>query len=165
MLSLADFLVSEVRLLECGTELAKKEVKDQIPFDRVKDAAALARELRWRVRVAAGHSSDDEAGEVQMTNGYRGMKRKRSECREDLLRFKNFKPRQWDKVTEKDGMVEEKVIKSKRPDTLESWQSDDEGDGNARVSVRRNVLVKLRYRAGVLERERIERVVEEWTWM
>jgi len=60
MLALTEFLVSEARILEHGGEQGKKEVKDQIPSERVKDAPAMVRELRWRLRSAAGYSSDDE---------------------------------------------------------------------------------------------------------
>src|ERR1700730_14607994 len=46
---LADFLVSEVRTMERGLESVRRDVRDQVPNDKVKDAPAVARELRWRV--------------------------------------------------------------------------------------------------------------------
>ena len=46
--------------MERGNDHAKREAREQVPNDRVKDAPALARELRWRVRLARGESSDDE---------------------------------------------------------------------------------------------------------
>lgn len=59
--ALARFLVKESRILErsSSTESARRDTKDQIP-GTIKDPTALARELRWRVRLAAGHDSDDE---------------------------------------------------------------------------------------------------------
>ena len=58
---LAEFLVSEARTMERGTDQTKKEAKDQVPGDRIKDAGAMARELRWRVRLAGGYESDDDS--------------------------------------------------------------------------------------------------------
>jgi len=60
--ALAGFLVSEARTIERGSEVAKKEARENVPADRVKDASLLARELRWRVRSAAGVDSDVELG-------------------------------------------------------------------------------------------------------
>lgn len=59
--ALARFLIKESRILErtSSTESARKDTKEQIP-GTIKDPTALARELRWRVRLAAGHDSDDE---------------------------------------------------------------------------------------------------------
>ena len=58
--ALACFLVSEVRSIERGTEITKREAKEQVPSDRVKDPSAVARELRWRTRLALGFESDGE---------------------------------------------------------------------------------------------------------
>ena len=83
---LAEFLVAEARVMEKGTDHAKREAKEQVPGDRVKDAPAMARELRWRVRLAGGYESDDDArvrkgqkkaaGHKEEVNGA-GKKRKR----------------------------------------------------------------------------------------
>jgi len=48
------------RTIEKGTEAAKREAKEQVPFDKIKDPASMARELRWRVRAAAGVDSGVE---------------------------------------------------------------------------------------------------------
>ena len=61
LVALADFLVSEARLIERGSDPLRKEAKEQVPGDKIKDPAALARELRWRVRLAAGLASDTES--------------------------------------------------------------------------------------------------------
>ncbi|EEB97929.1 hypothetical protein MPER_02654 [Moniliophthora perniciosa FA553] len=112
MAALADFLVSEARILERGSEHHKKEIKEQVPYDRVKDAPAVARELRWRVRHALGSTSDDESnsrdrnGNGNSTGVARNGKRKRarsdsaSETPPLTLRFKNFKPETWDNILE-----------------------------------------------------------------
>ncbi|KAF9452791.1 jumonji superfamily protein [Macrolepiota fuliginosa MF-IS2] len=178
--ALAEFLVSEVRVLEHGADAAKKEVKEQIPTDRVKDAPAVARELRWRLRLVAGSASDDEGSKkAERTNGHtNGIKRRRveSEGLEDgTLRFRNFKPRVWDRIEEK---VEDLGTESKQatqPGTGDGWADtwidpDDramnvtEGDQDAQVVHQRTVIVKVRKTAKGLERQRIERTVEQWLW-
>ncbi|KAJ7582474.1 jumonji superfamily protein [Mycena floridula] len=169
LVALADFLVSEIRILERGTEQAKNEVKDQIPTERVKDPAALARELRWRANLAAGNHSEDEAPVKPALNGHRGVKRRRVESETPSMdperpKFKNFKPKRWDRVTEELGENEDRSVKTRRPIDLEVWNMDQEGDEVAQVKSRRNILIKLRETPQGLERERIERVVEQWTW-
>ncbi len=54
---------------------ARKAIHDRIPSDVVKDAAGLARELRWRVKSMAGQDSEDEATQP-IPEGKRGKKRK-----------------------------------------------------------------------------------------
>ena len=68
--ALADFLVAEARTIERGTEQAKRVAKEEVPGDRVKDAPALARELRWRVRAANGWGSEDEGGAKGRRKGH-----------------------------------------------------------------------------------------------
>lgn len=96
---------------------ARKDAKDQVP-GTIKDPGALARELRWRVRLAAGGDSGDELttsktksksgstnGKQRTSLGPGSNKRKRSvvEAEVDatpltpqLARFKGFTPRPWD---------------------------------------------------------------------
>lgn len=59
--ALANFLVKEARIIERSStaESVRKDSKEQVPAS-VKDAGALAREFRWRVRLAAGGDSGDE---------------------------------------------------------------------------------------------------------
>ena len=56
--ALSEFLVSEARAMERSPESVKRDIRDQVPGDKVKDAPALARELRWRVRLAEGYTRD-----------------------------------------------------------------------------------------------------------
>ncbi|KAJ7184115.1 jumonji superfamily protein [Mycena filopes] len=172
LLALADFLVSEARTLERGTDQAKKEAKEQIPTDRVKDAAAVARELRWRVRLAAGNMSDDEGSSVK-ANGA-GVKRKRIADDDERPRFKNFKPRRWDNVAEKANEGETRVVKANKPaEDDEAWKDlwmewatgAAEGDAtDAQVKSRTETIVRIRRTGEGLERQRVERVIESWEW-
>lgn len=166
IVALADFLVSEVRILEQGSDAAKKEVREQIPSERVKDPAVVARELRWRARLAAGYSSDDEVGGKKSVNGLRGMKRKRppsvDQSDREPVRFKNFVPKNWDRVTEEECIMEEKVLKTNIPEDLSTWMPVNEGDVDAEVKSRRNVVIKIRRTDTGMEHERIERTVEQW---
>ncbi|KAJ7074402.1 jumonji superfamily protein [Mycena amicta] len=169
LLALADFLISEVHVLERGTDQAKKEVRDQIPTDRVKDAAAMARELRWRVRLAAGNTSDDEGSSVK-ANGS-GVKRKRGE-EEERVKFRNFKPRRWDSLVEQAEEEEPKVVHAPKPTEEDSgWKerwtewTTGEGDGDeVRVKRKTETIVRVRLTQDGLERQRIERAVESWAW-
>jgi F-box/leucine-rich repeat protein 10/11 len=110
--ALAEFLVSEARVLERGTESAKKELSEQVPSDRVKDPSAMARELRWRVNQAAGYSSEDESRPTNGVNG-KSMKRKRRNSDTPSLdgpvKFKNFRPRLWDHISEPGQKEEERA--------------------------------------------------------
>lgn len=179
-MTLADFLVSEARVLEQGTDALRKEVKEQIPADRVKDAPAVARELRWRLRLVAGSASDDEGPKrMEKTNGHvNGIKRRRVESEgleEGALRFRNFRPRLWDRIQEKAediGTESKQVIP---PGTGDNWADpwidlDDhtinpvEGGQDAQVVRQRTVMVKVRRTAEGLERQLIERTVEQWSW-
>jgi hypothetical protein len=180
--ALACFLVSEVRTAEKGTDQAKKEAKEQIPADRVKDAAALARELRWRVRIAAGYGSDDEGlvrkdvKVVPLVNGAAGTKRKRGQVEQGedrMAKFKNFKPRLWETVSEVASENDKRVVRASKPDRDQwtehwvDWKDDaTEGTGadEADVNRRRDVIVKVRRTATGVERQRVERVIEEWRW-
>ena len=188
--ALADFLVHESRTMEKGSEQGKREAKDAVPGDRVKDAPALARELRWRVRLAEGCPSDEDVSSRNMkkrkalaTNGDTAStsanKRKRaSEDHEDAETsvpslFKNFQPKGWDVVRDSAGEEEEATMRVKRiDDGSDGWkdvwsqevvESSEDGE-EARMKRRRNVLVKVRRTAKGLERHRVERVVEEWSW-
>lgn len=114
--ALARFLVSEARLIENGdhraggskssdgvTPARRRETKEAVPGDRVKDAPALARELRWRVRLAAHGSSDAEDDSAESSTRA-GAKRRRKEAAEvngenghiSPIRLRNFEPKRWD---------------------------------------------------------------------
>ncbi|KAI5117638.1 hypothetical protein M0805_008445 [Coniferiporia weirii] len=131
--SLARFLVSEARLIEGGdhskgaaaSAARRKEARDSVPADRVKDAPALARELRWRVRLAAHGASDGEDeddGHVHTKGAASASaKRKRGTAtqggadRDEGLeegRMRNFVPKRWDAYTVRGG---EQVLARRRP--------------------------------------------------
>ena len=182
ILSLADFLVSEARILETGTEQAKKEVREQIPTDRIKDASAAARELRWRAKLALGYSSDDEgaAGTRKAKESASppiGIKRKRVEDHDEIAHFRNFKPKPWDAVVAvKKEANQTRVSKAARPGDGDEWTSrwatevqvkdeeEEEAEGEATVESCQEVIVKVRRTVKGLERQRIERTIEDWTW-
>lgn len=185
--ALANFLVAEARAIERGNDHAKRESKEQVPNDRVKDAPALARELRWRVRLARGESSDDEGrghrktiksnGSVDSLSNGAGTKRKRSLVAEDTAMFRNFKPRQWERVINEPVHCESRVVKARRPaPNGEDWKTrwaewtgdgdekDEEGAQEAQVERRKDVIVKVRKTERGIERQRVERVMEMWVW-
>lgn len=179
ILSLADFLVSEARILETGMEQAKKEIREQIPADRIKDAPAAARELRWRAKLALGYSSDDEgaAGTRKAKNSATppiGInKRKRVEDHDETAHFRNFKPKPWDAVVAvKKEANQTRVSKAARPSDGDEWTSrwvtevevKDEEEEEATVESCQEVVVKVRRTVKGLERQRIERTIEDWTW-
>jgi len=175
ILALAEYLVSEVRMLEKGSEYSRKETRDQIPSERIKDAPALARELLWRARLLLhGSASDEEAVNNDFGN-FKGGKRKRSTESpgvDDSSSFKNFKPKKWDSSTEKVLEKELRTVRLSRPED-EKWKErwsewrtlEDEGDAQvAQVTHFRDVLIRVRKTSRGLERQRIERTVEELVW-
>lgn len=174
MSQLADFLVSQVRIIERGNEAAKKEAREQIPTDRVKDAPAMARELRWRIRLAGGKTSEDEGPQSSWKAKTNGNKRKQPTSPSPLddsdETFKNFRPKLWDKVVETSAELETRSEKRRRPeseDWAEGWSKFDKeevGDDTAEVRMQQHSLVKVRRTATGLERHRIERVIEKWKW-
>jgi hypothetical protein len=175
ILALAEHLVSEVRMLEKGSEHSRKETRDHIPSERIKDAPAMARELLWRARLLLhGSASDEEAVNNDFGN-FKGGKRKRSTESpgvDDSSSFKNFKPKKWDSSTEKVLEKELRTVRLSRPED-EKWKErwsewrtlEDEGDAQlAQVTHFRDVLIRVRKTSRGLERQRIERTVEELVW-
>lgn len=180
---LSDFLVSEVRTMERGPEPMRREVRDQVPNDKVKDAPAVARELRWRIRLAQGYTSDeDHSGHVRardlMTKDV-GRKRKRDPeflptSRVDP-RFRNFQPKVWEALAEEqeEGVRHLTLQPAQDIGTLaEGWTDWKEepltsemvnGD-KVEVGRRRQVIVKTRRTFHGFERQRVERIVETWSW-
>lgn len=111
----------EVHAIERGDEHRKKDAREHVPGDRVRDAPALARELRWRLHMARNGSSDSEhevdaeegSESVEDRERSNGVKRKRGlngsvvkvkaeqehedeEEEEPAPRFRNFVPKRWD---------------------------------------------------------------------
>ena len=187
--ALCSYLVSEVRTMERGSEAAKRDAKEHVPTDRIKDAPALARELRWRVRLAAGTTSDDEEHgrplKKALANGnasVNGVKRKRSPIEMQgaetgtalgQVQFRNFQPKGWDVVEELPKEEETATAQAVYPEEV-GWQQrwikwDDGALGGdagrqAFVERKRDITIKARKIGGGLERQRIERVFEKWEW-
>lgn len=172
--ALADFLVSEVRNMERGSDAAKKEAKEAVPNDRVKDAASLARELRWRVRLAGDLNSDDEHSRRKLRHELpNGNKRKRDDGDDARPLFKNFQPKAWQLVSEQETDIETQTLKMSKPADGEqlgaewlAWGEEVQGTDGEDVDVerRKDVSIKVRRTAGGIERQRIERVWETWSW-
>ncbi|KAF8436936.1 Clavaminate synthase-like protein [Boletus edulis BED1] len=189
--ALCSYLVSEVRAMERGSEAAKRDAKEHVPTDRIKDAPALARELRWRVRLAAGTTSDDEGNErplkKALTNGSAsvngGVKRKRSpmemqgpetETSLGRVQFRNFQPKGWDVVEDLPKEEETTTVQAVYPEEVVGLQqrwvkwddgtSGEDGGRQALVERKREITVRARKIDGGLERQRIERVFERWEW-
>jgi len=141
MLSLSQFLVSEVRTTEKKGS-TNRESREAIPGDKIKDAPALARELRWRVRIALGGESGDEHRSRQkpaaVTNGANN-KRKRPLPEDEEVnggaeaqRFRHFKPRTWDaerRLPTSHGVLERQVGKDVPESFWLDWtEAPDESD-------------------------------------
>ncbi|KAL5529550.1 hypothetical protein ACEPAG_5535 [Sanghuangporus baumii] len=161
--ALARFLVSEARLIEhsdgrsvgntkAADATRRKEAKEAVPSDRVKDAPALARELRWRVRLAYHGSSDAEDDGGVEGSVRAGVKRKRkagvgahaesgspSENGHNHYepspepRFRNFEPKRWDAYNVQstvEDRVRRRVPEGRKPPPL---PSSDTGSPGARA--------------------------------
>ena len=176
--------------MERGSEAAKRDVKEQVPSDRIKDAPALARELRWRVRLAAGTTSDDEEHgrpfKKALTNGsanvHGGVKRKRSpmemhgtETGTTLgrVQFRNFQPKVWDVAEDLPKEEETQTVQAVYPEEVgwqQRWTKWDDGalvgdaGRQALVGRKREITIRARKIDGGLERQRIERMFERWEW-
>ncbi len=180
---LSDFLVSEVRAMERGPDSSRRDVRDQVPNDKVKDAPAVARELRWRVRLAQGYTSDgDQSGQFRAREPMAkevGRKRKRdpefSQAVQGDSKFRNFQPKIWEALAEEqeEGVRHLTVQPTQDIRSLaEGWTDWKEepirsqmvnGD-KVEVGRRRQVIVKSRRTVHGFERQRVERVVETWNW-
>lgn len=137
LVALADFLVNEARIIESRpgvqtthTEAARKEAKDAVPIDKVKDAPALARELRWRVRNARGVSSGDEGaggsgkrGKSMSAPKENGVKRKRDsadvaelgEAEDGRQIYRNWRRKGWEREEFFPKKSEKRVERRPRP--------------------------------------------------
>ena len=169
--------------MERGPEPMRRDIRDQIPNDKVKDAPAVARELRWRVRLAQGYTSDgDQSGQFRagepMTKEV-GRKRKRdpelSQTVRGNSRFRNFQPKIWEALAEEQEEGVRHLTMQPAQDIgslVEGWTDWKEepitsqmvnGD-KVEVGRRRQVIVKTRRTVHGFERQRVERVVETWNW-
>jgi hypothetical protein len=179
--TLADFLVSEARVIERGSEASRREAKEQVPGDRVKDPSAMAREFRWRLNQLTGHYSDDEDRVdrgVSKSSSVGQNKRRREGSKDATTKFRHFVPRPWDEIVIHEGKPENEPIHYAKPTTqaaLHAWTewngsksiSDSpvhEELGGAHVTRQQHITVRVRKTADGLQRERIERVLEQWKW-
>src|ERR1700761_2249215 len=105
--ALAIFLVSEIHTIERGSESGRREAKDMVPSDKVKDPHATARELRWRARLAlGGHSGDEGKSKPKISHTVNGSNKRKREAEDAkqsaepehirAVTYKHFKPRDWD---------------------------------------------------------------------
>jgi hypothetical protein len=190
--SLSTFLVAEARILERGGESQRREVKDHVPGDKIKDPSALAREFRWRVRLAAGADSGDELDHVKkesIKNGVATGKRKRVAEVEDVTprpkkrapRFRGFQPRPWTEV-ERISLGTEVLTRRlpSRPVSTDgqAWFDDRDGDDNgveveygvdARLERTVDEIVKVRRIVEddvvlSVDREVVRRTMESWSF-
>jgi F-box/leucine-rich repeat protein 10/11 len=169
--------------MERGTEAVKRDVQDQVPNDKVKDAAAVARELRWRIRLTQGYTSDGDhpggVGARESMTKEGGRKRKRDpeflpNARGDP-RFRNFQPKIWEALAEEQEEGVRHLTLQPTQDIgslVEGWTGWEEepirsqvvnGD-KVEVGRRRQVIVKTRRTFHGFERQRVERVVETWSY-
>jgi F-box and leucine-rich repeat protein 10/11 len=171
LLHLAYFLVQEARILERGSESARRESEDQIPKDKIKDAPALARELRWRLQAADGILSeeDEPSYHLKKVSIQDKRKRKRTESEtsheeQDQKPFRHFRPRLWDKTEEKKQEEKKETVKARK--TGDDWEIviGEEESSIAELSSQMYVLKRLRRTEGGIERETIERKVEKFVW-
>jgi hypothetical protein len=180
--ALSEFLVSEARAMERSPESVKRDIRDQVPADRVKDAPALARELRWRVRLAGGYTSDGDQpdrprGQEEPTPKDVGRKRKRDSeppstdlaIPSDSI-FRNFRPKIWETVEEEhEESMRHLTVQNIGPlvESLSEWKDEPPNAAEGRevdVGRKRQVILKTRKNVHGFERQRIERVLERWSW-
>lgn len=178
MSALADFLVGQVRIMEGGSEQARREAREQVPADRVKDAAVVARELRWRVRLAMGTPSDAEGPKKGAAHGvFSGMKKRKRESpadARDAILFRHFLPKIWDRVEREMEGGERKSMRVRRPDDealmrmLAGTETMEDVEEEACVESRGESVRRIRrYEvdgALVVERQVVRLSVSRWTW-
>jgi len=189
--ALSDFLISEARLIERSgsagsSESIRRDAKEQVPAEKVKDAPALAREFRWRLHLVTDGDSGNEGGGHRQVNGMKNghgvgqtrakslssaggghsSKRKRENSSSSEVKpqmFRNFQPRGWDDVHKAGGHVERQDDSTFPSD----WNMENVPDSKGSMEVRSDTIVKSRrYKDEqgnmVVEREKITRVRETW---
>ncbi|EJD53426.1 Clavaminate synthase-like protein [Auricularia subglabra TFB-10046 SS5] len=183
--ALADFLVSQARLIERGADPARREAKEAVPTDRIKDAPAVARELRWRVRLALDAPSDDEG--AKKMNGHGGgakaahvTKRKRETSAgadgAEPRNFRNFKPKAWDEERREPRESEKKVVQVGKSEDVPMGDlvaTDgagpvvSEGGEEGEYESRGETIVRARRVNAdgrvVIEKQTVKRLLETWT--
>ncbi|KZT54583.1 Clavaminate synthase-like protein [Calocera cornea HHB12733] len=187
LLQLADFLVSEARLIESGVDTPqRREAKDSIPTEKVKDALALARELQWRVREALGTEEEEERPTKRRKVSTTYSKGKQKRVIEDTddedaepgnhrrPQFKNWAPKKWDVRTERELDERREVVAA---DDAGDWVLQEgaldklgaKGEEGVEHVTTGTEWVRIRRFKGEDGKERVERVkitrvVENWAW-
>ncbi|KAG8760511.1 JmjC domain-containing histone demethylation protein 1 [Serendipita sp. 396] len=166
--ALAGFLVSEARTIERGSEVAKKEAKENVPTDRVKDASLLARELRWRVRSAAGVDSDTELGgdgdeivpiKREPGSARQGIRKRKDDHSTPL--FKNWQAPEWSNVENLPLEVAHDTVRVEDVEKEDGWMAKEGISGDVMRSKKRNGITKIRkLDQGAIERYSVIRTVE-----
>jgi len=113
-----------------------------------------------------GYHSDDEGSGSSKSRGTATLA-----DQDDTPQFRNFRPKSWDAAITAAAEDSHRTMKAPKPtedDTewTKAFTSDDmkeEGEEGT-VSSRREVVIKVRRTAQGLERQRIERIIEEWRW-
>jgi hypothetical protein len=163
------FLVSEARIMERGSEAAKKEARENVPGDKVKDPSILARELRWRVRNAAGVDSDAELGGDDAS--IVPIKREPGSSRETVKRrrrddstplFKNWQPPEWNHVEDSPVQTAHDTVKVENVANEDGgWMAKEGLQGDVMRSKKVNGVTKVRkLDHGAIERYSVIRTVE-----
>lgn len=136
----------------------------------MKDPGLLARELRWRVRNAAGVDSDAELGDDG--DGIVAVKREAATSRDSFKRkrrdeaagplFKNWQPPEWTSVENvSTSMIHDTV---KVEEGTADWMAQEGLKGDVMRSIKTNGINKLRkLENGSLERYSVIRTVEHIT--
>lgn len=180
ILALAQFLVVEARIVERRGSGAR-ESKDMVPYDKVKDASALARELRWRCRNALGDESDDERQKKSdYVNGSNKRKRNADDSDDGAADnhvdgFRHFKPRRWDKIHQSSSThasLQQKVVKTLSLSDWLEWnlveKTAKDEEVTAKVNTSDSTIVRIRkYTNGNLvfvERSKAHQTQEVWQW-
>ncbi|PVG02717.1 hypothetical protein CPB86DRAFT_750518 [Serendipita vermifera] len=167
--ALAMYLVSEARIMERGSEAAKKEARENVPADKVKDPSILARELRWRVRNAAGVDSDAELGgddasimPIKREPGSSRETTKRRKRDDSTHLFKNWQPPEWSHIENSPLQTSHDTVKVESVANEDGdWMSREGLRGDVMRSKKVNGITKVRkLDHGAIERYSVIRTVE-----
>ncbi|CAG8694910.1 13585_t:CDS:2, partial [Acaulospora colombiana] len=168
--ALAMYLVSEARIMERGSEAAKKEARENVPADKVKDPSILARELRWRVRNAAGVDSDAELGgddanimPIKRELGSSRETAKRRKREDGTSLFKNWQPPEWSHIENSPLQTSHDTIKVENAaDEDGGWMASEGLQGDVMRSKKVNGVTKVRkLDHGAIERYSVIRTVDD----
>ena len=116
-------------------------------------------------------SDTEEGGAVRRArHAVSGVKRRRPD-EDEHPHFRNFKPKAWDVVLTTKEEEGTRRVRARRPaddeDVKREWTEEPSGEDGTEAEVRRAVEREIKVRRTVrgVERQRIERTVEEWSWV